>query len=121
MELSKKIKFGLDETRMLILGSQILLGFQLREVFAEAFDELPAVSRHASAAGLALLTATVGLLIAPGPYHRMVYGGRDDPRLQPVITAFAAASLAPFALALGIDLFLSLERVFGVSAGFAVG
>jgi hypothetical protein len=30
MELSKKIKIGLDETRMLILGAQILLGFQFR-------------------------------------------------------------------------------------------
>jgi hypothetical protein len=27
MELSKKVKVALDETRMLILGAQILLGF----------------------------------------------------------------------------------------------
>jgi hypothetical protein len=32
-----------------------------------------------------LMTAAVGLLIAPGPYHPVVYGGRDDPRLQPVV------------------------------------
>ena len=30
MELSKKIKIALDETPMLILGAQILLGFQFR-------------------------------------------------------------------------------------------
>jgi len=30
MELTKKIKIALDETRMLILGAQILLGFQFR-------------------------------------------------------------------------------------------
>ncbi len=31
MELSKKVKVALDETRMLILGAQILLGFQFGE------------------------------------------------------------------------------------------
>ncbi len=121
MELTKKIKIGLDETRMLILGAQILLGFQLREVFGDAFDELPPLSRHAEVAGLALMTVTVALLIAPGPYHRLVYGGRDDPRLQPVITAFAEAALMPFALALGIDLYIALGRVFGMATGLAAG
>jgi hypothetical protein len=36
MKLSKKIKIGLDETRMLILGAEILLGFQFRSVFHDA-------------------------------------------------------------------------------------
>ena len=40
MQLSKKIKTALDETRMLILGAQILLGF-----------EAPAGRAHAKASG----------------------------------------------------------------------
>jgi hypothetical protein len=32
MELSKKVKIALYETRILILGAQILLGFQFRGV-----------------------------------------------------------------------------------------
>jgi hypothetical protein len=36
MELSKKIKLALDETRILILGVQILLGFQFRAVFSDS-------------------------------------------------------------------------------------
>jgi hypothetical protein len=35
MDLSKKVKLALDETRMLILGAQILLGFQFRGVFSD--------------------------------------------------------------------------------------
>ena len=42
MELSKKVKVALDETRMLILGAQILLGFQFRGVFSDGYDQLPA-------------------------------------------------------------------------------
>jgi len=38
MELSKKVKVALDETRMLILGAQILLGFQFRGVFVDGYD-----------------------------------------------------------------------------------
>jgi hypothetical protein len=41
MELSKKVKVALDETRMLILGAQILLGFQFRGVFGDGYDRLP--------------------------------------------------------------------------------
>jgi hypothetical protein len=33
MKLAQKIKIALDETRMLVLGVQILLGFQFRGVF----------------------------------------------------------------------------------------
>lgn len=40
MKLTKKVKIALDETRILILGAQILLGFQLRAVFQDAFDAL---------------------------------------------------------------------------------
>ena len=40
MALSKKIKMGLDETRMLILGAQILVGFGFREVIGELFEQM---------------------------------------------------------------------------------
>jgi hypothetical protein len=52
MELSKKVKIALDETRMLILGAQILLGFQFRGAFSDGFDQLPIDARYL--AGLAL-------------------------------------------------------------------
>ena len=46
MELSKKVKIALDETRMLILGAQILLGFQFRGAFSDGFDQLPTDVRY---------------------------------------------------------------------------
>jgi len=53
MQLSKKMKIALDETRMLILVAQILLGFQFRSVFQSGFEDLP---RHAQLVdGVALL------------------------------------------------------------------
>ena len=57
MQLSKKIKTALDETRMLILGAQILLGFELRAAFSEGFDKLPDHARDIEAIALMLSPA----------------------------------------------------------------
>jgi hypothetical protein len=46
MALSDKVKMALDETRTLILGAQVLLGFQCQAAFQERFDDLqPLVDR----------------------------------------------------------------------------
>src|SRR5579871_6348363 len=103
MELSKKVKTALDETRMLILGGQILLGFELRGVFADGFDRLPRHARLLDAVGLGLMVVVVALLIAPEPYHRIVEDGNDSGRFHDLVTDIADLALLPFALALAID------------------
>ncbi len=40
MSLRHKVKEGLDETRLLILGAQVLFGFQLTSVFQEGFADM---------------------------------------------------------------------------------
>ncbi|MEA1834786.1 DUF6328 family protein [Methylobacterium durans] len=121
MSLSKKVKVGLDETRILILGSQILLGFQFQGAFRPTFETLAFHDRVIWIATLGLITITIALLITPSVQHRMVEGGRDTKRLLGVIGRCARLSLAPFALALGADLFLAAEPVLGFVAGAAVG
>ena len=132
MELSKKIKLGLDETRMAILGAQILLGFQLNEVFGETFDALPALSRHAAVAGLALMNLTIGLLIAPAAYHRIVYGGEESETMHKVGSLMLTAATVPLAMGLAGDMYVVIAKItdsipggvvagtaaFGVLAGF---
>jgi hypothetical protein len=116
MKLSDKVKIALDETRMLILGAQILLGFGFRGVFEDRFDQLPAYARYVDGVGLGLLVCAVGLLIAPGPYHRIVEAGQDSSRLHRFVTVIADLALLPFALALGIGLFVGTEAISGESA-----
>jgi Family of unknown function (DUF6328) len=72
MELTKKIKLALDETRILILGAQILLGFQFRMVFSDRYEELPASLQWLDGVALVPMICVVALLITPGPYHRIV-------------------------------------------------
>jgi Family of unknown function (DUF6328) len=81
MTLERKLKIALDESRLLILGAQVLFGFQFNGIFQELFDELPWLSRAFAAAGLTLLMATIGLLVAPSMQHRIAERGQDSPRV----------------------------------------
>lgn len=121
MELSKKVKITLDETRMLILGAQILLGFQFRGVFSNGYGQLPNHSRYLDGVALGLMVCVVGLLVTPGPYHRIVEAGEDSGNFHRLVTVIADLALLPFALALGLDLFITAGRVFGEMAGAAAG
>src|SRR5258708_22035153 len=89
-ELSDKVKTALDETRTLILGSQILIGFQFQAVFQDAFEQLPAHARWVDGAALILMVSAAALLIAPGVYHRIVENGQDSSRIHHLISIMAA-------------------------------
>jgi hypothetical protein len=116
MDAAQNLKIALDETRMLILGAQVLLGFQVRSVFQEAFEQLPASSKVCDAAALFLMVAVVGLLIAPAAHHRVVDGGDATRRIMRIIGLCMSGALLLFATALGINIFIGLERIAGFAA-----
>src|ERR1700739_1339079 len=104
MELTKKVNIALAETRMLILGAQILLGFQFRGVFSDGYEQLPSRARYLDGIALGLMICAVALLITPGPYHRIAEDGNDSGSFHRLVTIIASIALLPFALALGFDL-----------------
>ena len=55
--LADKVDNALNETRMLILGAQVLLGFQFQAVFQPGFERLPAPAQS-------VVGPTAGLLAA---------------------------------------------------------
>jgi Family of unknown function (DUF6328) len=107
--------------RILILGSQILIGFQFEAVFEDVFGELPAHARLLDAAALLLMLAAMAALIAPGTYHRIAEDGEGSESVHRFITTMAAIALLPFAISVGLDLFITIERILGFAAGLVVG
>src|SRR5438270_2035666 len=103
-ELRDRIENALNETRMLMLGAQVLVGFGYVSTFYRRFEELPEPARYAKLVSLALLLVALALIVAPVPFHNIVERGRDSMRLQRFITGVATPALLPFALALSIDL-----------------
>src|SRR5258708_9266097 len=125
MELGKKIKIALDETRMLVMGVQILIGFQFSGMFQPAYGRLPMSSRDLGLLAMLLQIMTLALLIFPSLHHRLVEDGNDSDEFHALIGRIATIALAPFALSLGIDVYLAGERIggmgWGVAAGIALG
>jgi hypothetical protein len=112
---------ALDETRLLILGVQVLLGFQFQSFFQDGFAELSSVSQWLCVTGLALLIASVGMLIAPSMQHRLVEQGRSSARLVRATNFFAGCGLIPMAASLGLSGYVVAGRHFGLTVGLAVG
>src|SRR4051812_9759807 len=75
--LESKLKTAMDESRLLILGAQVLFGFQFQAAFQELFEELGEGGRAVHCVSLALLLITIGCLIAPASIHQIVYGGES--------------------------------------------
>jgi len=117
----RRIKTALDETRLLIMGSQVLFGFVLASVFQNRFETLSRSSQYLVCAALALMVLSIGFLIAPSMQHRIVEDGQSTPRLERATSAFAAWSLPPFMASLGLGLYIVFDRIFGGVAGVAVG
>ncbi len=119
--LQGKVKNALDEARMLVLGAQVLLGFQYRGFFEKAYDELSPVERALKMAALFALLATIGALFLIAGRHRIVEQGRDSARFHRFTRAVMQVVLLPFALALGFDLAIAGNRIGGAATGAAGG
>jgi hypothetical protein len=77
MDLADKLKTALDESRLLILGAQVVFGCQFQMVFQEMFQDAPRDSQTLQGIGLLALMLTVGLLITPSMTHQIAYRGED--------------------------------------------
>lgn len=120
-KLKDKIQNALDEGRMLVLGSQVLLGFQYRSAFEPGFEKLPVTSQYLKMCGLGLMLLALGLLLAPGAYHRIVEEGEDTNALHRFTTKVMLYALLPFAVALGMDVYVAMERTIGRPLSIVVG
>ena len=124
MKLEEKLTIALNENRLVILGAQVLFGFQFNGVFQDAFAELSFLSRVLACLALVLLMLTLGLLVAPSMEHRIVERGRANPRVLALATEFAGWALLSLSIGLACDLFIAVSQSSGtlaaaiVAAGF---
>lgn len=120
-KLNDKIENALSEGRMLVLGAQVLLGFQYRSVFEPAFPKLSETSQYLKLSSLCLMLIAVGLLLSPGAYHRIAQDGEDTEELHRFTSKVMSYALLPFAVALGLDLYVAMKPTLGQSIALAAG
>jgi hypothetical protein len=112
-KLKDKIQSGLDESRMLVLGAQILIGFAFSAHFQPAFRDLPPASQYLNLLALTLMLITICLLISSTALHQLTEGGNDSARLHRFTTQIMESVLALFSLGIGADLYVSAETIVG--------
>jgi Family of unknown function (DUF6328) len=111
MKLDEKLKTALNENRLLILGTQVLFGFQFNGIFQDQFEQLRPLARTLECSGLTLLMLSVAFLIAPSMEHRIVERGQNNPRVLDVATFFAGWALLPLSVALAFDMYVAMGQM----------
>ncbi|HZQ10245.1 MAG TPA: DUF6328 family protein [Anaerolineae bacterium] len=114
-KLKDKIENALNESRTLVLGAQVLVGFQYHAFFQPGFERLSSVGKEVEVGALVLLLLTLALLMSPAPYHRLVAHGEDTLELHNFTSAVTGAALFPFAVGLAIEFYIALELVSTLS------
>jgi hypothetical protein len=120
-QLKEKIQNALDETRMLILGAEILVGFEFTPVFQEGFKHLSLASQNLNLGALVLMLITVALLISPAAFHHPTEKGQDSLALHQFTTHVMEMALLPFAFALGANICLPAVAINGTITGVIFG
>jgi hypothetical protein len=121
MDLADKLKTALDESRLLILGAQVVFGCQFQMVFQERFQDAPRDSQTVQGIGLLALMLAVGLLITPSMTHQIAYRGEDRRGALRVASKCAGLAGVPMTLGLGATTFVVFESLFNRNRGIVAG
>lgn len=119
--IKDQIQDAMDEARTLVLGTQVLLGFQYQSVFEPRFAEFAFGEQLLSLFGLMLLLAAFCFLILPAAHHLIAKHGEDDEAQYALTANCVGLALAPFAAAFGIALYLAAARATGRVEAVGIG
>lgn len=107
MKLQDKVQDALQESRILILGAQILVGLHARAVYEQLYEKQPLQAQALGIGALFAMLFVVGMLIAPVCYHRIAARGEDTQEVSQFANRSTEIALVPFAAVLGTDLYLA--------------
>jgi len=116
-----KIQDTLDESRMLVLGAEILVGFEFTATFQDGFRKLSSVSQNLNLAALILMLFTLVLLLSPAAFHQLTERGEDTVQVDRYATHVMEFALLPFALGLGANAYIPAEEINGTVTGVIFG
>lgn len=120
-DIKDRVQAALDESRILVLGAVVLLGFEYRAVFEPRFAALPAWARLTKLASLCVILIAFCLIVLPAAYHRIVAEGEDSEDVNRFTSNVLSVALAFFATAMGFDCCLAALRVLGTPGAILAG
>jgi hypothetical protein len=110
--LNRELDQLLQELRVAMPGVQVLFAFLLAVPFQQRFALVTDFQQNVYFATLLASAVASALFIAPTAYHRMMFRGRDKPRLVEISSRFALTGLAALAVAMTGAILLVTDFIF---------
>ena len=79
-DVRAQVRQSLSEVRTVVLGGQILLGFQYNALFQPRFEGLPVWRKSVELSALGLLILALVMMIAPAGFHQITEAGQTTER-----------------------------------------
>jgi Na+/glutamate symporter len=115
--LGDKVQAALEEARILVLGTQVLLGFEFRAYFEPAFEGLPEWAKSLKLLTTCVMLAAFTLIALPASYHRIVEQGEETERFHAVASRLVLSGMVAVGLGLCTDLYVVCRKVLRSDAG----
>ena len=120
-ELDNRVKRAMNETRLLVLGAQVLLGSEFTAFFQDRFADLAGTSQMICTVSLGLMITSLGAFVLPTTVHGLAERGYSSSRLLVITNIFTALGLAPLTVAIGLAAYVVLNSAFGLGVGVTGG
>ncbi len=120
-KLPEKVAFSLTETRILMLGAEMGLGFQFELPFQEGFVSQASGLRWAHLCALALMLVTIVIIIFPMMLDIIVFRGQAALATQACANLAVDAALGIFASSIGLSLAGAAWETAGPGLASALG
>lgn len=119
--VSEKIENALNESRILALVAEVMVGFEYQAIFQPGFQHLAARTQLLRLAALGLTLFAFALFLSPAAFHQIVERGRLSDALNRFISRVTTVAQAPFAVALGLDIEMVGERILPPPFALLIG
>jgi hypothetical protein len=117
--LDRNVAELLQELRVSITGVQVLFAFLLGLAFTARFEDLDVADRTVYTVALMAAALATLVLIAPVPFHRLLFRRRQKAALVAFGSRFLLVGLALLVLSITASVLLVLTVVLGRPAGVA--
>jgi hypothetical protein len=113
LSLKDKIAHVLEESRVVLPGTQTLLGFQFVAIYSDAFGTLPNFAKTLHLISLGFILASTIFLMTSAAYHRIAEKGEDTERFHDFASAMIVIAMLCLAIGISIDLYVAIIAVMG--------
>lgn len=104
--IEDKIEHIMDETRVVLPGTQALLGFQLNAFFSATFKDIDQLLKNVHLMSLGFIALATIILMTPVAYHQIVEKGDVSKHLYTLSSRLLITAMVMLALGMASDIFV---------------